>query len=68
MKKSYFYLTIMLVTVTAKAQVPYFAGTVGDGKLYGYSSIKIRNFNIYLWGNDFFKDNPRWVVGVDFAL
>lgn len=24
------------------AQIPYFAGTVGDGKLYGYSSVKAR--------------------------
>lgn len=31
-----------------------------------YYSIK--NWNIYLWGNDFFKDNPRIVVGIDFAL
>jgi hypothetical protein len=31
-----------------------------------YYSIK--NWNIYLWGNDFFKDNPRVVVGIDFAL
>lgn len=31
-----------------------------------YYSIK--NWNIYLWGNDFLKSNPRIVVGVDFAL
>jgi len=31
-----------------------------------YYSIK--NWNIYLWGNDFLKSNPRVVVGVDFAL
>ena len=31
-----------------------------------YYSIK--NWNIYLWGNDFFKDNPRVVIGIDFAL
>jgi hypothetical protein len=31
-----------------------------------YYSIK--NWNIYLWGNDFLKDNPRVVVGIDFAL
>ena len=24
------------------AQIPYFAGTVGDGKLYGYTSVKVR--------------------------
>ena len=28
----------------------------------------IKNWNIYLWGNDFLKDHPRVVVGVDFAL
>lgn len=28
----------------------------------------IRNWNIYLWGNDFFKSNPRIVVGVDFTF
>ncbi len=31
-----------------------------------YYSIK--SWNIYLWGNDFLKDHPRIVVGVDFAL
>ena len=24
------------------AQIPYYAGTVGDGKLYGYTSLKVR--------------------------
>lgn len=28
----------------------------------------IKNWNIYLWGNDFLKENPRVVVGIDFAL
>lgn len=28
----------------------------------------IGKWNIYLWGNDFFKDNPRVVVGIDFTL
>ena len=28
----------------------------------------IRNWNLYLWGNDFFKDNLRVVVGVDFSF
>lgn len=28
----------------------------------------IKNWNIYFWGNDFFKDHPRIVVGIDFAL
>ena len=26
----------------ASAQIPYFAGTVGDGKIYGYTSLKVR--------------------------
>lgn len=28
----------------------------------------IGKWNIYLWGNDFFKDNSRIVVGIDFTL
>lgn len=31
-----------LASLSVCAQVPYFAGTVGDGKVYGYTSIKIR--------------------------
>ena len=28
----------------------------------------IKNWNIYVWGNDFLKSHPRVVIGVDFAL
>lgn len=35
-------IILMLYTFELKAQVPYFAGTVGDGKLYGYTSLKVR--------------------------
>lgn len=28
----------------------------------------VGSFNIYIWGNDFLENNPRVVVGVDFAL
>lgn len=28
----------------------------------------IKSWNFYLWGNDFFKDHPRIIIGVDFAL
>lgn len=28
----------------------------------------VGKFNIYLWGNDLFKENPRFVVGIDFTL
>lgn len=43
MKKYLLTLFIALSALTdIKAQIPYFAGTVGDGKLYGYTSIKFR--------------------------
>lgn len=32
----------LILTTKAIAQIPYFAGTVGNGKLYGYSSLKVR--------------------------
>jgi hypothetical protein len=32
----------MLCFLKAFAQIPYYAGTVGKGKLYGYSSVKAR--------------------------
>lgn len=30
------------VLLGLQAQIPYFAGTAGDGKLYGYTSLKLR--------------------------
>lgn len=35
-------LSVVVAALTASAQVPYFAGTVGNGKLYGYTSLKVR--------------------------
>ena len=32
----------LLCSVRVVAQLPYFAATVGDGKMYGYSSVKCR--------------------------
>ena len=32
----------LLLSMKVMAQIPYFAGTVGDGKLYGYTSVKAR--------------------------
>ena len=32
----------LLFSLKAVAQIPYFAATVGDGKLYGYTSVKFR--------------------------
>ena len=42
MKKYVFIALTLLSSPRAIAQIPYFAGTVGDGKLYGYSSVKFR--------------------------
>lgn len=42
MKKILFSIVMVLFAFEAMAQVPYFAGTVGDGKLYGYTSLKVR--------------------------
>ena len=42
MKKIIFCVVFTIVAIVAKAQVPYFAGTAGDGNLYGYTSVKFR--------------------------
>lgn len=36
------YIVLILSVFELEAQVPYFSGTVGDGKLYGYTSLKVR--------------------------
>lgn len=42
MRRVIIILTALSLSMSAIAQIPYFAGTVGDGKLYGYSSLKVR--------------------------
>lgn len=42
MKRFFPLLIVLLIATTAMAQVPYFAGTVGNNKLYGYTSLKVR--------------------------
>lgn len=42
MKKIICCLITIMVCSVLNAQVPYFAGTVGDGNLYGYTSLKFR--------------------------
>jgi len=32
----------LIFSASAIAQIPYYAGTVGDGRMYGYSSLKVR--------------------------
>lgn len=42
MKKIILSIVLAFVAVATFAQVPYFAGTAGDGNLYGYTSLKTR--------------------------
>jgi len=42
MNRTVAFLAGMLFALHSFAQIPYFAGTVGDGKMYGYSSVKAR--------------------------
>lgn len=42
MRKIIVFITGLWFAVQAAAQIPYYAGTVGDGKLYGYTSVKAR--------------------------
>lgn len=42
MKRVILFYVVLLCSIKAVAQIPYYAGTVGDGKLYGYTSVKAR--------------------------
>lgn len=42
MKKVVALAIVLWCSMNALAQIPYYAGTVGDRKLYGYSSVKAR--------------------------
>ena len=42
MKRLIAYTVGLLISLKAMAQIPYYAPTVGNGKLYGYSSLKFR--------------------------
>lgn len=42
MKKLCLVVVFACLTLTTYAQIPYFAGTVGDGYIYGYTSLKFR--------------------------
>jgi hypothetical protein len=36
----------------------------GTGTVSYYT---LKQWNFYLWGNDFFKSHPRIIIGIDFA-
>lgn len=42
MKKVLIVLLLIMTRISIHAQIPYFAGTAGDGNLYGYTSVKFR--------------------------
>lgn len=42
MKKLFTALALAFLALTSYAQIPYFAGTAGDGNIYGYTSLKFR--------------------------
>ena len=41
-KRGLLSLLLLCAFYTVRAQVPYFAETVGNGKIYGYTSLKVR--------------------------
>jgi hypothetical protein len=42
MKRFLLLLLLAFAMWELQAQIPYFASTAGDGKLYGYTSLKLR--------------------------
>ena len=42
MKRFSFVLLFIVASLMVKAQIPYFAGTAGNGNIYGYTSVKFR--------------------------
>lgn len=32
------------------------------------SYYTLKQWNFYLWGNDFLKSHPRIIIGIDFAM
>ena len=67
MRKLVVSMIVWLSSLGAMAQIPYFAGTVGDGKLYGYTSLKCRpginhqeTYSTFQYGL-----GSEWAAGID---
>lgn len=67
MRKVVALVTGLLLSIHLVAQIPYFAGTVGHGKLYGYTSVKARpginqqdTYTTFQYGLD-----DHWATGTD---
>ena len=75
MRKLLFVFSLLIITIVAKAQVPYFSGTAGDGNLYGYTSLKVRpgingqeTYTCFQYGiGDFFATGTDIYTGVGSA-
>lgn len=67
MKKRYIFIILAFISISLNAQIPYFAGTVGDAKLYGYTSLKFRSgtnaqetYTTFQYGI-----GSSWATGID---
>ena len=67
MKKAIVFVIGLVCSLKAFSQIPYFAGTVGNGKLYGYSSVKVRpginhqeTYTTFQYGL-----GDQWATGID---
>lgn len=75
MKKLTLLLLLLAATICTKAQVPYFAGTVGDNKMYAYTSLKGRpginaqeTYSVVQYGiGDYFATGADLYTGVGSA-
>lgn len=66
-KSSVICILFLLISIRTTAQIPYFSGTVGNNKLYGYTSLKARpginaqeSYSTFQYG---ITDN--WSAGMD---
>ena len=74
MKRVLFSLLLSIVSIGALAQVPYWGATVGEGKVYGYTSVKFRpgvnamqNYTTLQFGiTDWFSLGTDISVGKDY--
>ena len=75
MKKVLLFFLLSIFSITSFAQVPYWGATVGEGKIYGYTSVKFRpgvnamqNYTTLQFGiTDWFSLGTDLSVGKDYS-
>ena len=75
MKKVLLFFLLSIISITSFAQVPYWGATVGEGKIYGYTSVKFRpginamqNYTTLQFGiTDWFSLGTDLSVGKDYS-